>query len=454
MFNKNTTLKTCLLIAIVFLFAIEAFCQVPTRLQVLFTKDSAKAQETAKRLDDLGFGPAVVRESEVGIKVLTRAYDSYAEANYYKKKLKDSGFSDAFAIQEKVTEKPVYGEIKSVTKSTALGQMRSDYEVKKEPTPRPKMTQVLRNLNNETAGEAELFQKCQAFTSLNDADEVIKTLEVFIRRFPNSEKLVKVKLLRAYWLLEKKYDISAREQFEAVALEHPDQKEAGEAHLRCAYLMFRDKEPEPEILKRFLKVARMEVPAEYDVRLEAMIRCAALYYRMRDLDTAEGAYKAIGDFCRDPETEAFAMMQRAGVLLEKALDKKVPYSASREICDDLLKRFPKAELHTRSTAALIAIESLCREEKYKEAVARSKSYFDKYQSTPEAPLAFYWLAKAYYETGNLKMAGELLENSILRGKQSQERFSKKDILEPAKRLASEVYEKMGNKKRAKSVLEE
>jgi len=422
--------------------AVSLFSQVPTRLQLVFTADKGKADKTALQIEEMGLGPAEVRDAGNGYKVLTRAFDSYAEANYYKSKVRAAGFNDTFAVKENAAPASPYGEVKSIVESPALKSLRIDFQVTRKPFERPEMTEALRGLNNDKAGEGELFTKGMAFRKKIESDDALQAFDAFIRRFPQSDKLAQAKMMRGYWLLEKQERSAAREQFEAVAKEHASTPEAGEAHLRCAYLMLLDQSPAPEVLKRFLKVARKEAPSREEVRLEAMLRCAALYYRMRDLDTAEAGYKVIEEATSDAEVQAFARMQRAGILLEKAYNGKLPFSKSREICDDLLTRFPTVNIQTRSTAALMAIESLCRDNKFEEAVSRSESYLREFQDTPESPIAHYWLARAFYETGDSQNALNLLQDIINTNYVTEQRFKYIDVTESANRLAAKIQKEI------------
>jgi TolA-binding protein len=442
-----------ILITLLILFVSSIFAQSPTRLQVLFTTDKAKAERTVQKIDRMGLGPAQIQASGNGYMILTRAFDSYAEANYYKPQIRKAGFNEPFAVkEEKTAQGTVFGDVRSIALSESLKKLRIDFETQKKPFERPVMTEQLRNLDPATAGESDLFNKAMAFREQSETDEAISTFESFIVRFPLSPKLAKAKLMRGYWLNKKKDYKSAREQFEAITKEHPNQQEAGEAHLRCAYLMLLDKRPDPEVLQRFLPVANGSIPAEDEVRLEAMLRCAALYYKGKDLETADAAYLAIENATKDPNAQAFAEMQRAGILLEMAYNGKRPYSDSRSLCDDLVKKFPNVNIQIRSTASLMALESLAREENYEEVINRSEVFFREFLETPEAPIAHFWIAKAYFKTGNSQMASKILEDILLYKYDIHKRFKYVEIDESAKRLASEVYKSLGDMEKSRNIL--
>jgi len=449
---KTGKLKVIALSLALSLLALGAVSQVPTRVQVLFTGDLSRANTEADRLEELGYGPAEVREIGTGYKVLTRAFDSYGDANFYKLKIRASGYPDAFPVKEpsmgdKLGEKGgPFGDQPSILKSSGLSRFSIDF-AKKKTFERPEMTDALRSLDNEKADELNLFTKAMAYREKTEGDDALAAFEAFIRRFPKSEKAARAKLMRGYWLLARGKRKEAKNQFEALSMEHPSEIEAGEAQLRCGYIMILERKPDPEILKRFLKLARGEVKCDADTRIEAMMRCAALYYRMRDLDTSEAAYQAIEGATGDVDVQGFARMQRAGILLEKAYNGKVPYEKACAMCDSVASDFPEANIQTRSTAALMALEALCRQGKYKDVVERSEPFFKEYLNTPEAPIAHYWIAKGFYETGQPRLALQVLEDVLSEKYETGRRFKFLDVNEHARKLESRITVELGEKTR-------
>jgi TolA-binding protein len=454
---KTNRCKLSALICVYLIIVSSVFAQSSTRIQVMYTSDNAKAESISQKLDALGYGPAKISKSNNGFKVLSRTYNSYDEVSNKKVELEKAGFKGAFIVSDSPQKQQfnikdeVFG-LKSVIETGEMKKMRIDFQTKKKPFKRPEMTDFLRNLDAEKAGEKDLFTKSMAFRKRSDVNNAIKSFDAYIRRFPKSEDTPKAKMMRGYWILEKKNWKKAMAQFEAIAKEYPENQIAGEAHLRCAYIMLLERCSVSDVLRRFLKVAKSEVPSEPEIRIEAMIRCAALYYKMRNLDTAEAAYLAIEKAATDPEVQSFALMQRAGIVLEKGYNGEIPYSESRALCDEVIKKYPGVNKQTRATAALMAIESLCREKNYEEVVNRADIFFNELLDTPESPLAHFWIAKAYRKTGNPKLAAELLEDVITNKKKAKKRFRHIALEEKSRKLASKVYEEIGNKKRAKSIL--
>lgn len=426
----------------------NVYAQTPTRLQVAAVGEKEKAVSVANELDNMGFGPAEILSAGSLFKVLTRTYDSYAEANFAKQKIRALGFKDAFAIQEvSGNNSPIMGAPIANEKSINSGRVKIDFHKKDNVTDSSRnVPDHIKKINNNLADELDLFNKAVALYQTNDADEAIGVLDAFIKRFPDAGKLSQAKSMRGHWLLKNNDLAGAKKQFEEIAIQHPDKPEAGEAILRCGYIMILEKQDDSDILKKFLSVARGEIKADDNVRIEAMMRCAALYHKGKDLDTAEAAYKAIEDATKDIELQSFAQMQRAGILLEKAYNGKIPYYQARQICDDLLRRFPKADIQTRSTAALMAIESLSREGNYQEVLKRADRFINDFSETPEAPVGLYWIANAYLETGNPQKASDLLEEVINTKVNVNERFKIMELLENAKKKLDKANKMIGLKK--------
>ncbi len=449
-----------------------------TRLQVFVTSDAAKAAQIAAQLDQAGYGPAIARASDDGKvhRVLTRVYDSYAEANFDKPRLVGLGFTETFAVAEPGATAgaeagegaggsrqkasgggqdaaPIFGDIPSVTKGAAFERLRIDFQPKRKSIERPALTDELKALDNASANEKALFRKAMAFRLKKQADDALAAFDAFIGRFPESPNLAKAKLMRGYWLLEKGDREAARAQFDAVARDHAGAPEAGEAALRVGYLMILAKEPDGEILKQFLRIAKGEIAASTENRVDAMLRCAALYHRGKDLDTAEAAYKAIEDAAAgDEEVRAFALMQRAGIVLEKAWNKKATFADARALCDRVLSEHPAVNKQIRATAALMAVETLNYEKAPAAMLERLDAFTGELSDTPEAPLAFYWFAKANEDIGDHAAAAHLAEGIVEAQFNTQERFGRADLNEAAKRLGARAYERLGQPAKAKALL--
>ena len=427
-----------------------------TRLQVMATGDETKAKAGAEALDGAGFGPAEVRHEGTLFKVLTRPYPSLAEANFAKPVLHGKGYSGVFAVAEPAAAGQAGAEaagtetMPSITTGKVFEQVRMDYKLAKPARTAPKITPEQEALDDATASEGELLGKCLGWWKKSHAPAAVKGLQTFLRRFPQSADVVRAKLMLGYWLVETGEAGAARAQFQAVVGEHAASELAGEAALRVAYLELRSGN-QAAALQGFLSLSRGEVPASAEVRAEAMLRTAALYHRGRDLESADAAYAAVAGAIRDPETQAFAQMQRAGIALEKAWNGQGSFAGARAMCDDLLAKYPGAAKLTRATATLMALETLCYEGKYQEVVAREESAMRELSGTPEGDLGYYWIAKSRLETGDTAAAARLLDGLVAADLPTESRFKDVTIRSQARALAANAHEKLGNSARAQEL---
>lgn len=435
------------------------FAQTATRLQVLVTSDRAKAEQAVKQLDGAGAGPAEVRQVDRVFKVVTRSYGSLAEANFAKPAIKGRGFPDAFAVSdEQVKDRGLTGESKapleklSVTSQLSFDQAKFDFTVAAPPRRFGQSTPELEALDNESAPESKLLEKAMARHGKDKADVAIGALEAFARRFANSPDAPRAMLMKGYWLDAKGDSAAAYAQFELVAASCAGKPEAGEATLRMGYLLIRQSR-HGDALQKFYSVAAGNIPASEDVRVEAILRTAALYHRGRDLDAAMQAYDVIAKGASSREARAFAEMQQAALTLEKAWNSKATFSQARKKCDDVVKHYPGANKSIRATAALMALETLAYEGQHEEILKREKDFLNEFENTEEATLGFYWLAKARYETGDAEGAAGILDTFISAKMTSSKRFKDVEVLSQARRLAAKANEKLGNREKAKALLD-
>lgn len=446
----NDKKRTAIVVAVAALwFAASAVWAGPTRLQVFVTGDKDKAEQLVSELDKTGYGPAAAVPSADGarFRVLTRAYDSYAEANFEKPRLAGLGYRDAFAVEEERAEsssKPntVFADVPSITRGKRFAGLQLDFHPKPVLSEAVALDDSLAKLDNQSASETALFNKCLALRTFGTVEAGVAALDVFLARFPDSPDAARAKLMKGYWMIRADRPDAARAQFETVVAAHPNRVEAGEAALRVGYLLIKSKTPDAAVLKQFLQVARGHLPATDEVRCEAMLRCAALYHRGKDLDTAEAAYRQIERFASgDPEVQAFAGMQTAGILLEKSWNGKATFAQAREACDDVLARFPDANRQVRATAALMAMETLCYEKDFKPVLKRGDKYIREFNATPEAPLAYYWIAKARLEVGDAAGAVRLLDAVVDANFDMSDRFQRTDFAAAVRRLATEAHKR-------------
>lgn len=239
----------------------------PTRLQVVATEDGAKADLIVQQVNSLGVGPAIIDKTGSYFKVRTKEFSSYDEAVLAKPKLKEAGFGDAFPVSEFAVNFDMMDRRIEQDESEDLLDTRVEF------------TDKLRRLNNKTASESGLFQKVNSKRDSSDAAEAIAVCDVFLRRFPKSKHVPRVKLVRTYWLVNQERQDEARESFRKIASAHSKTTEGGEAALRLAYIMLRDGDPDEKVLNQFLDIASGKIRSSPEVRKAAILRTDSLYHR-------------------------------------------------------------------------------------------------------------------------------------------------------------------------------
>jgi len=436
----------------VLLLAITQASTAGVRLQVLATGDSSKAEATAAQLNRLGNGPALVREASGLFKVFTREYDSTAEANFARPALKGAGYLDLFAVAEGEANTSnsttgFGGSVPSIVMNATFDQLTNDFVIAKPLRTEPRITSAQEGLNDEAISESLLFKKCMAYWKKSHADSAINSIQVYVRRFPTSPNVAKAKVMRAYWLLEMPNVKGALEQFTSVSLEHPFAQEASEANLRVGYVQLKSQEY-AKALRTFHSVASTTAPCSAEVRGEAILRTAALFHRGKDHDWADQCYELAEQAISAPEAKAFAAMQRTAIALEKAWNGKGTFTQARSKGEAMLSTYASAPKSIRSTTALMVVETFCYEKNFVGAVNKEASILTEVSGTREAPLAYYWLAKARFETGDTTGALAILNPLIDANLPSEDRFQLVRITPQARKLAAKAYARLGDGDRA------
>jgi TolA-binding protein len=412
-------------------------------VQVVATSDKAKAEKVSTQINEAGAGPAHVQNSAEIYKVLSKPYDSLAEANFAKAKLRGAGFLDAFCVTQSESSMPNAGahDFPSIVSQAAFLQAQADFGARKRIRTAPKITDQQLLINDATAGEVELSGKAFGFWKKQQAQQAISAFRMLIERFPQSPKIPAARLMLAYWLLEAANVAAAETEFEKVVVEFPDRPESGEARLRLAYINLRNHK-DGEALKLFRELATTVSGITPDVQAEAALRTAALYHRGKDLVTSDQWYAAIEQKISDPETQAFAAMQRCGISLELAWNGKRTFDSVRTQCKAVLISYPGAAKETRATAAVMMLETLCYQQRFQEAVSLEPIVLPDTAGSASGALASYWLAKAHFEIGEASKASQILQGIIAENKDSQARFDRIQVVPQAKLLAAKINEQL------------
>lgn len=469
---KLTNLKS-MFVVVSMGIASQIMAQTESKIQVGLYSDAGKAQSVLKQLNDLGYGPAAVEAHSQGSKVFTKTYPSYAEANFAKPDLRNAGFPDAFIVSGKPQDDP-----SAATKSVAAQELKltakSDFSTVKidfktlgdavtsAPTAQAvsaerashfSQREQLRAVPNESASESQLADKVLLRGKRSDSADIVAAADVFIKRYPASTKIAEIKLKRGYWLITNKQRPEAKQQFSDILKDYPGTLQAGDASVRLGYLLVEEPGQNVAALEKFRDVASGKIPASDANRVDAIMRCAALYHRGKDLEGSKQLYLQIENQPSIPEeVRAFAMLQRAGLEMELAWNEKSTFAESRAVTDELLKKFPNVNKQTRATASIIGLESYVHEGDYDKAIDKAMATEKEWKEAPEAPIAFYWLAKCNAELGHLSESAKMIESALDAKLETGARFKDVNMESSLRKLGNGVYTKLGNTKKAEEIL--
>jgi TolA-binding protein len=271
-------------------------CSVPGEdvkiwsIQLFSSKDSAKANVFAADLDQKGFSPVSIREKNNRYSVSVGEFKCYSDAVYYKKKLREAEFKDAFitskivggdATLQSMTNQNLKSEAVFVdTKSLSVeNPLYGRKIINPDPVSTPRIIQelpeIIMNAENNTLGETDLLKKAYALGREANISDSITAHQDLIRFFPESKNLSDSSLSIANLKLKQGNIIEAKTAYENVITQFSGKNHAGEACLRLAYLKMREKDSvAAKIL--FQSITSGNVTASDEVKREAEQRLAKL----------------------------------------------------------------------------------------------------------------------------------------------------------------------------------
>jgi TolA-binding protein len=455
--NMKKTLTKCTRIALG-ISAISAMVLLnvadaaPYRLQVQATPDQNVAQKTATTLNQIGYGPAVIitGSEDKLLKVQTKVYETRAEANFAKPALRGAGFPDTFTIDEGTAveaaaseKKAFFGEVPSVISSVKFQKTPLDFKVNISKEKLAEQNKKAPRLKGEERTHWKSIYTC---IEKKDFYETIATCDSFLAKYPDSRRAPDAKIRRAYGLLAIDRIDEAEDQFRCLVTEHPDSAEAAEAAMRLGYILLRNRGNEAEALKVFKTVASGAVAAPEEVRVESMLRCAALFHRGKDLDRALRAYEQVATATANEEIQALAEMQCAGLHMEQAWNGKSTFAETRRRCEKVLKSYPNAAVETRATAELMALETYAYENNHRALLERADGFMARYKDVSEARLGWFWIARAMLETGDTEGAEQIADVMLSEDIGLEKRFRNINVKQALERISRDAKQKRAGRK--------
>lgn len=420
-----------------------------TKIQVFATKDKQNADRTAQKVDELDLGPATVEYDGQLYKIATREFSTLAEANLNRPRLFSGGFTDVFAVTSNTGGSAVknhLADLPSIAAATSINAQAFDFEIHYSPLPLKTVINLQKN-NNRSQQDSEFLSVLN--TLHNNPTEAAQELQKFINRSVDPNQKAIAELKRAYWLV-KVDNMKAHEAFSIVAIKYPRMSASGEATLRMAYLKLRENNAYGAFAD-FRAVATGGVTAEPEVKLEAILRLAALCHRGRDLGNAAYWYSVAEQSASDVNIVAFCEMQRIGIKMETAWNDRASFDDVKLMCEQVLAERAKADRSIRATVAVMLIETLMYQNKHDEVIKAQGRLVKELHGTTEGYLGYYWLAKAHMEKGNFHVAANLFDIIVADMPTVEQRFKDIHFLPKVAQVASEAYEKCGRSADAKTL---
>ncbi|MDI6783962.1 MAG: hypothetical protein QME64_07705, partial [bacterium] len=291
-----------------------------------------------------------------GYRVLGGTYSIYGEAWYYQEALKEKGYPD-------------------VTIAIDSAESGLDKEVAIPLV--PPFFPALKNIASNATSQIRLVQVGQELDFLRPqptiAEEYIANLLATDNEVLSASDLI----LKGQMLLRRQQDISGAQSCCQMVLEKfPATEWAGEARLFLGYLALRNKD-NAGALEQWNYIVQGKAPTSFDVQLEAALRIAKLYHRMKEREKSLVAAKEIkqaADRAGNLEIAAYTQLQIAGLVyeLEQYWYGQAPKYSREDIIDPfyqkylvqreitkVIEEYPSASIKIKAIGELMYLETYC-----------------------------------------------------------------------------------------------
>ncbi len=192
----------------------------------------------------------------------------------------------------------------------------------------------------------------------------------------------------------------------------------GWATLRKAYLAYRDARYD-DAEAHFLKVAKGEVLAPRDLRLEAINRAARMYLKKGGVENNVRHYRGLDELQRlkkdDRVFQAILQADKAYIIMEAAREPEKYGGGSQEdmrrACEKVFQLVtPKEAPNTCALTELMYMESYAYEGRPEIAIQLAEQLINKYPNQiREKAMALIFLGVLEYQRGNLEKGYKWLE---------------------------------------------
>jgi len=403
-------------------------------IQVFAAKDEPNAQVFAQSLIQKGYTPVeIIPRGEYKAVVLGK-FEKYADALYYKNRIREKDYADAFIVTRDVSttislpalsdqnlqSREIFqGIIRNSNVAIFSGLEIKDILVKPEiPQPIVQISPEILAADNTTLSENDLMSKAVYLAQEKRYPEAIAAQRTFLDRFPSNPKASNALLNIGYIQIKQGNRNEAKSSFEQIVQTYPQTDQAGEAALRLGYLKLSEaKSPSDEnyseAQSKFEKIAQGEIQATPSTRLESMVRCAKIYHARKDRSRALQAYREIAsltdaDGVPDPDIH----LELAGLYLELALSEKGSLDDCISQCNHVLSMGNATE-ECRATAMTMKGESLFLQMKYPECLAVMNQIVSQYPSQRRAcMMAQSHIGAIYFDQGDFIKSRKIFQDLV------------------------------------------
>ncbi|MBN1900140.1 tetratricopeptide repeat protein, partial [Candidatus Sumerlaeota bacterium] len=256
-------------------------------LQVFSSKELPQAESFANELKQKGYAPVTIFPKGELNAVCIGMFPNYADAVYYKEKLRSGAFPDAFILtrnaseisgvpsllsQNLKTDEAFQGAIRNSSAIPLKGRKTASVISQAQATPLPpSLPDAIRNAGNATLSEDDLLKKASALFSEANYEDAVKAYQDFVSQFPISGRISEARLGIGNTLLKQDKIPEAKTAFQNLIQNQPQSNQAGEATLRLAYLKIREKDDAGAIVM-FQNITSGIVKADVSVKSEAQMR--------------------------------------------------------------------------------------------------------------------------------------------------------------------------------------
>ena len=256
-------------------------------IQVFSTKETPKADSLVTELKQKGYTPVYSFPKGEWTAVCIGIFRNYADAVYFKEKLRAGDFPDAFILSRDISEVPdvpplLLQNLKSeeVFKETIRSDSalplkgRKFAEIIQEPKTAPPPTLVpdsIMNSDNTSLSEEDLLKKATSLYEQTRYEDAIQAYQSFLERFSSSQRIPKARMGIAYAKLKQDKAAESKILFQGIIQNYPASLEAGEAALRLGYLKIRENDDAAARLL-FQNIANGTIKADSAVKAEAQTR--------------------------------------------------------------------------------------------------------------------------------------------------------------------------------------